>query len=82
MGIENRLLVAMGGGVGERQIGSLGLADANWFLQKGLNKVLQYSTGSYIQYPVINHMEKNMGKNVYTRVTESLCCTVVINTTL
>ena len=68
--------------MGEGQIGSLGLADANWFLQNGLNKVLLYSTGSYIQYPVINHIEKNMEKNVYTRVTESLCCTVVINTTL
>ena len=33
------------------------------------NKVLLYSTGNYIQYPVINIMEKNMKKNV------SLCCT-------
>ena len=24
-----------------------------------------YSTGNYIQYPVINHMEKNMKKTVY-----------------
>ena len=23
------------------------------------NKILLYSTGNYIQYPVINHMEKN-----------------------
>ena len=29
------------------------------------NKVLLYSTGNYIQYPVINHNRKNMKKNVY-----------------
>ena len=45
------------------------------------NKVLLYSTGNYIQYPVINYMEKNMG-NVYICITESLCYTVEINTTL
>ena len=28
------------------------------------NNVLIYSTGNYIQYPVINH-EKNMKNNVY-----------------
>ena len=28
------------------------------------NKVLLYSTGNYIQYPVINHMEKNI-KSMY-----------------
>ena len=27
------------------------------------NKVLLYGRGSYIQYPVINHMEKNIKKN-------------------
>ena len=39
------------------------------------NKVLLYSTGNYIKYPVINHNGK-----VY--ITESLCCTTEINTTL
>ena len=29
------------------------------------NKVLLYSTGNYIQYPVINHNGKNMEKNTY-----------------
>ena len=29
------------------------------------NKGLLYSTGNYIQYPVINHNGKNMKKNVY-----------------
>ena len=56
------------------------------------NKVLLYSTGNYIQYPVINHNEKNMKKNVYIYIyiytyiyiciTESLCCTAETNTTL
>ena len=46
------------------------------------NKVQLYSTGSYIQYPVINHMEKNMEKNVYVCITESFFCIAEINTTL
>ena len=46
------------------------------------NKVLLYSTGDYIQYPVINHNEKNMKKNIYICIIESLCCTEEINTTL
>ena len=40
------------------------------------NKVLLYSTGSYIQYPVINHNGKECEKEKkYIYVTESLCCT-------
>ena len=47
------------------------------------NKVLLYSTGNYIQYPMINHNGKeNFKKNVYICITESLCCTAEINTTL
>ena len=46
------------------------------------NKVLLYSTGNYIHYPVINQMEKNMKKNMYICITKSLCCTAEINTTL
>ena len=49
------------------------------------NKVLLYSTGNYIQYPVINHNGKEFGKEciyIYICITESLCCTVEINTTL
>ena len=42
------------------------------------NKVLLYSTGNYIQYPVINHD----GKEYEKRITESLCYRAVINTTL
>ena len=29
------------------------------------NKVLLYGTESYSQYPVINHTEENMQKNIY-----------------
>ena len=56
------------------------------------NKVLLYSTGKYIQYPVINHNGKEYEKEcvcmyiyiyiyIYIYKTESLCCTA-INTTL
>ena len=36
--------------------------------------------GNYIQYPLINHNEKNMKKNIFICITKSLCCTVEINT--
>ena len=39
-------------------------------------------TGSYIQYPGINHSENNVKKNVYMCITESICCTAEIDTTL
>ena len=44
-------------------------------------KVILYSTGNYIQYPMINHNEK-IFKNVHMCVTESLCCTAEIGTAL
>ena len=40
---------------GEGWTGSLGLVDANLYLAWINNKVQLYSTGNYIQYPVINH---------------------------
>ena len=55
------------------------------------NKVLLYSTGKYIQYPMINHNGKEYKKEciyiyiyiyMYICITESLCCTAEINTTL
>ena len=47
------------------------------------NKVLWYSTGNYIQYPVINHNGKNYEKEyIYICITESLCYTAEINTAL
>ena len=41
-------------------------------------------TGNYIQYSVINHNGKEYEKecNVWICITESLCCTAEINTTL
>ena len=47
--------------------------------------MLLYSTGNYIQYPVINHNGKEYKKEcvcVCVCVTESLCCTAEINTIL
>ena len=42
-------------------------------------QVLTYSIGNCIQYPVINHNEKEYEeKNVRIRINESLCCTVEI----
>ena len=51
------------------------------------NKVLLFSTGNYIQYPVMNHNGKEYEKEcvyiyVYICITESLCCTAEINKTL
>ena len=53
-----------GGGLGEGWIGRLGLADANYFIYiEWINdKVLLYSTGNYIQYPVIKHNGKEYKK--------------------
>ena len=78
---ENRLLAARGGvgsgGVGRWSgISRCKLVYIGWIN----NKVLQYSTGNYIKDPVINHNEKNIEK--YICITESLCCTAEINTTL
>ena len=44
-------------------------------------KVLLYSSGNYIQYPVINQNGKEYKKNTYICITESLCHTAEINTT-
>ena len=47
------------------------------------NKVLPYSTENSITCPGISHNGKEYEKqNVYTCITESLCCRAVINTTL
>ena len=46
-----------------------------------INKVLLYSTGNYIQYPVVNNNGKEYKKECIC-ITESLCCTPETNTTL
>ena len=62
----------------------LGLADTRWYMQIQIkNKVLLYSTGNYIQFPVISQNGKGHEKdylNICVCVTESLCCIAVINT--
>ena len=45
-----------------------------------INKILLYSTGNYIQYPVINCNGKHI--YIYICITESPCCVPEINTTL
>ena len=61
---QSRHVVAKEKGVREGRIGSLGLAALYKLLYKGWinNKALPYSTWTYIQYPVVNHMENNMKK--------------------
>ena len=63
MDIENRLVVVKGeaGGRGlgwEFGISRCKLVYIEWIN----NKVLLYSTGNYIQYPVINHNRKEYEK--------------------
>ena len=73
------LWLPKGTGVGKDWIGvwdSRGkLAYKEWIN----NKVLLYSTGNYVQYPVISHNGKEYEKKC---ITESLFRTAIINTTL
>ena len=83
-GYRELTVVAKGEGVGgemewEVEVSRCKLLHIEWIN----NKVLLYSTGNYIQYPMINHNGKEyFKKNVYICITESLCCTAEINTTL
>ena len=48
-----------------------------------MDKVQLYSTGNCIQCPGINHNGKEYKKEcIYICITESICCTAEINTTL
>ena len=60
-------------GDGGGEIRSLRLADTNYYIKWVNNKVLYYSTGNYIQYPMISHKGKEYEKNVYKCITELLC---------
>ena len=40
----------------------------NYMAYKNSLQVLPYSSGNYIEYPAINHIERNMKKNVYIYV--------------
>ena len=77
-------MVAKGQGAGGGMEWEVGVSRCKLLYMEWVNnKVLLYSTESCIQYPMINHNGKEyMKKNVYICVTESLCCTEEINTTL
>ena len=71
--IEKRLVVAKGEGGGRMMDWEFGISRCKLVYTGWINnKVLLCSTGNYIQYPV--------KKNVYICISESLCCTEVINT--
>ena len=60
---------------------SLGLADANYYIQFIYwvnDRLLLHTTVSYIQYPVINHKENEKRMHM----SEPLCCAPEINITL
>ena len=80
--IENRLVIAKGEGVGEGMEWEVRVSRCKLLYMEWINnKVLLYSTGNCIQYPVINHNGKEYKKEcVYICITESLCCTAEINT--
>ena len=80
--IETRHVVAKGRGR-ERKDWEFGFGRCKLLrLEWMKNKVLMYSTGNYIQLPVINHNgKKYFLKNVCMCITESLCCTTEIGTT-
>ena len=70
-----------GGGVGVGKDWEIGISRCKILCIGWINnKVLPYSTGNYIQYPLINHNGKEYEKYICT--TESLCCIAEINTTL
>ena len=46
------------------------------------NRVLLYSTRNYVQYPGIKHNGKNIRKNTYVCIIESICCRAEITSTL
>ena len=78
--IENRLVVAKGKGGGGGVEWEFGVSRCKLLYTEWINnKVLLYSTGNYIRYPMINHNGKEYKKKECKYITESLCCTAVIN---
>ena len=63
-----------GGGVGGEMDWEFGISRYKLLYREQIkNKVLLYSTGNYIQYPVINHNGKEYEKeSVHICITESL----------
>ena len=75
MDIENRLVVPKGEGVGGGMEWKVGVSRFKLLnIEYINNKVLPYSTGNHIQYPIINHNGKDYFKNLYVCIPESLCC--------
>ena len=66
----------VGGGGVEGRTESLELADTN-YIEWINSEVLLYSTGNYIQHPVINHNGKEYEKNVDGGLMDKLCPTLV-----
>ena len=54
--------------------GNLRLVDANYYIRMDKQWIL-HSAGNHSQSAGINHMEKNIFKNVYTCKAELFCCT-------
>ena len=84
MDIKKRLVVAKGEGGGRGMDWEFGISTCKLvYIEWINNKVLLYSTGKFIQYPVINHNGKEYEKEcMYICITESICCTAEISTTL
>ena len=60
-----------------------GISRCKLLCREWINKrVLVYSPGNSIQYPVINHHGKEHRKSVHICITELLYCTAEINTPL
>ena len=61
--IDNRLVVAKGEGFGGGMEWEVGISRCKLLYTGWINKkILLYSTGNYIQYPVINHNGKEYFK--------------------
>jgi len=59
--ILNITLKKHGGGEGRRNDKEFGISRCKLLSTEWLNKVPPYSTGNYIQYPIINHNGKKIG---------------------
>ena len=55
---RKQIYSCQGGGDGGEKDWDLGLAKCKLLYVGWINKILLFSTGSYIQYPVINHNGK------------------------
>ena len=79
-------VVAKGLGGGGGMDWEFGISRCKLLYIEWINKVPLYSTGNYIQYPVINPSGREYKEECiyieYICITESLCCAAEINKTL